>query len=190
MRAFLTSMLQHLRHASPHVVRAQSKHRRIRSLCTAVFDQRIDRSINSTMPSAAMTRALLAVRAAVRMKILLRRLGEANSEAGSEPLLLPGRESEEAPTLHEKLVFAKASLLPCDAFDHHMQRTRTRSSGRLSGRPPGVGTPGYSPQQSHGHAEEREPKVNWFANDIFAVWSLMTASYINLLLVRSACMRN
>ena len=102
----------------------------------------------SKMVNPAMTKALIAVKAAVRMKILLNRLG--GEESTSTPLLEdPDR------SVGERLAHARASLRP----SVHASRAN-------------------SVQQ-----DDDTPDVNWFYNDMFAIQSLLTASWLNLLAV-------
>ncbi|GAX74130.1 hypothetical protein CEUSTIGMA_g1579.t1 [Chlamydomonas eustigma] len=72
------------------------------------------------MPSKSMTKALIAVRAAVRMKILLRRLGETQEDA--TPLL------RDAPKmLSERIAVAKISLRPASSAAQSIDVSTPRS---------------------------------------------------------------
>ena len=100
-----------------------------------------------------MTKALIAVKAAVRMKILLNRLGP--SEESSTPLL-----EDPDHTVSERLQYAKASLRPVS------QHGSSRANSLM--------TRG---------SDDVAPAVNWFYQDMFAIRSLITASWLNLLAV-------
>ena len=89
------------------------------------------------------------MRASVRMKILLKRLGDADDKQHLRVPLLPGAVEK---TVHERLTLARVSLRNRDV--------------------PHASEPAGPP--SH---------VNWFYNDMYAIKELMTASYLNLLLV-------
>ena len=91
---------------------------------------------------------MIAVRASVRMKILLKRLGDADEKLRVP--LLPGAVEK---TVHERLSLARVSL-------------RNRDVPHASAAAPS------SPRH-----------VNWLYNDMYAIKELMTASYLNLLLV-------
>ena len=101
------------------------------------------------MVNAAMSKALIAVKAAVRMKILLNRLGKDEDSVSSPLLEDPDR------TVGERLAYAKASLRPST----------------------------HASRASSIQVDEDGPAVNWFYQDMFAIRSLITASWLNLLAV-------
>ena len=103
------------------------------------------------MVNPAMSKALIAVKAAVRLKILLNRLGP--REETSTPLL-----EDPDYTVSERLQYAKASLRP---VSQHGSRANSSIHG----------------------SDADAVAVNWFIQDMFAIRSLITASWLNLLAV-------
>ena len=97
------------------------------------------------------------------MKILMRRLGEESSDTGVTTPLIEDPSGGQDRHIGNRLAFARASL----------RSTNTGNNSRTVSVVP---------------SEEKEAHINWFYNDMFAIQSLITASWLNLLLVCiSAC---